>query len=138
MDPAQADALNVNRKASMAQIVVELSKIKAIINKFYTDPPPPTDSSTPATSKGHNVYEKQNLPTCSGQARDFPEFRKLWKEEAQQMGAGHQTVLLFRVKGHARGVQGQGDHRLGIFSFNFYTCRECNSIKHKTISPRVK
>ena len=69
----------------MAQILVELSKIKANIS---IDLPPPTDSSTPATSK-HHAYEKQKLPSYSG-----PEFQKLWQEEVEQVGVGHKTVLM--------------------------------------------
>ena len=98
-DIAKEEEIRGLHTASVAKFMDELDAIwRDILRKTPPDPMPPP---TPAPSTCSNTSQKQQFgfkkrdpPQFSGQVRDYPKFKRLWRAVQEQFSEAHQLDLI--------------------------------------------
>ena len=85
-------------KTNMAKLISDLSKIEANIAKkmlrVSSPPQSPTVSTFSNPPKQNLALKKRDPPKFSGEARDYPRLRKLWKPVEAQFDDANQTEMI--------------------------------------------
>ena len=92
---ANKEAVVNTMKTSTAKLLSDLGKVEMnIAKKTLLDPTPlsPTSSSNPPL-KTH-AFKKRDPPKFSGEARDYPKFKRLWKAVEEQFSETHQLHMI--------------------------------------------
>ena len=98
-DAVKKDAIFNSMRANTAKLLQDLGKIEAsIANKTLpvSSPPQSPTLSTFSNSlqKTQLAFKKRDPPKFSGQARDYPKFKKLWKAVEEQFSETHQLDMI--------------------------------------------
>ena len=98
-DAARRDDIVNTMKTNIARLVQGLGRIDAsIANKTLPVSTPPQSPSVSVFSnplqKTPLAFKKLETPKFSGEARDYPKFKKLWKAVEEQFSEIHQLTMI--------------------------------------------